>query len=91
MLRFLLVSAALCLLLTRARSQLLLRQYRIEKDFFTGFKAGEFSVYDQWGRTLLFRLESIYAFTQSSDLSAYPTRQVIASLTNAWSPWSKRS
>ena len=73
----------------RTQSQWAVRQYLVEKDFFTGIKAGEFSIYDQSGRTLLFRLESRYAFTQTAELYAYPGKQLVASIRNIWSPWSK--
>ena len=81
----------LCLFLTRTQSQRTPRQYIIEKDFFTGLKAGEFSVYDQSGKNLLYRLESRYAVTQRAELYAFPGKQLVASLRNSWSPWSKIS
>jgi hypothetical protein len=72
----------ICLFFTRTQSQWVLRQYRIEKDFFSGLKAGEFSVYDQSGKNLLYRLESRYAVTQTSELYAYPSKQMVASIRN---------
>ena len=62
-------------------------QYLIEKDFFTGVKAGEFSVYDPSRRNLLNWLESRYAITQTVELYAYPRKQRVPSIRNAWSPW----
>jgi hypothetical protein len=79
----------ICLFFTKTQSQWGVRQYVIEKDFLSGFKAGEFSVYDQSERNLLYRLESRYAITQTSELYAYPGKQMVASLRNIWSPWSK--
>jgi hypothetical protein len=79
----------ICLSLARTQSQWALRKYIIEKDFFTGFKAGEFSIYDQSSKNLVYRLESRYAVTQRSELYAYPGRQLVASIRNSWSPWSK--
>ena len=72
------------------RSQWALRQYFIQKDFFTGIKAGEFSIYDQSRTNLLYRLESRYGLTQTAELYAYPGKQLVASIRNLWSPWSKR-
>ena len=66
-----------------------LRRYRIEKDFFVGIKAGEFSIYDHSGRTLLFRLESRYAITQTAELFTYPNKQLIASIRKSLSPFRK--
>jgi hypothetical protein len=66
-----------------------LRRYRIEKDFFFGLKAGEFSFYDQSGRSLLYRLESRYAITQTAELLAYPNKQIIASIRKTLSPFCK--
>jgi len=76
-----------CLLFTKTQSQWAFRQYVIEKDFFTGFKAGEFSVYDQSEKNLLYRLESSYAITQTAQLYAYPGKQMVGSIRNTWSPW----
>lgn len=78
-----------CLFFTKTQSQWAIRQYIIEKDFFSGIKAGEFSVFDQSGRNLLYRLESRYAVTQTAALYAYPGKQMVASIRNIWSPWSK--
>jgi hypothetical protein len=80
---------AICLFFAKTQSQWAVRQYVIEKDFFSRFKAGEFSVYDQSGRNLVCRLESHYAITQTAELYAYPRKQMIASIRNIWSPWSK--
>jgi len=75
------------LFFTKTQCQWALRQYVIEKDFFTGFKAGEFSVYDQSEKNLLYRLESSYAITQTAQLYAYPGKQMVGSIRNTWSPW----
>jgi hypothetical protein len=82
-----LVLISLCFASTHR--QWALRRYRIEKDLFTGIKAGEFSVYDQSGRNLLYRLESRYAITQTAELYTYPSKQIIASIRNTWSPLRK--
>ncbi|CAF1075586.1 unnamed protein product [Rotaria sordida] len=71
----------------KIQTQQILRQYTIKKDFFGGFKAGEYSIYDQSGNILLFRFESRYGFTQTAQLYAYPGKQMVASIRNNWSPW----
>ncbi|CAF1436002.1 unnamed protein product [Rotaria sp. Silwood1] len=58
------------------------REYVIKKDFFTGVKAGEFSVYDRTGKNLQYRIESRYNALHSVELVAYPSKQVIARLKN---------
>jgi hypothetical protein len=79
----------ICLFVIRTQSQWALRQYIIKKDIFTGFKVGEFSVYDQSENHLLYRSESRYALTQAADIYVYPGKQLVASIRNKWSPWSK--
>ncbi|CAF3398335.1 unnamed protein product [Rotaria sp. Silwood1] len=71
----------------KTQSQQAFREYIIKKDFFSGFKAGEFSIYDQSSNTLLYRLESRYGITQTADLYAYPGKQMVASIRNLWSPF----
>ncbi|CAF1003730.1 unnamed protein product [Rotaria sp. Silwood1] len=58
------------------------REYVIKKDFFTGVKAGEFSVYDRTGKNLQYRIESRYNALHSVELVAYPSKQAIARLKN---------
>jgi hypothetical protein len=87
--RISIILVLICLFSPKTQSQWALRQYVMEKDFFTGLKSGEFSVYDQSERNLLYRLESRYAITQRAELYAYPGKQIIASIRNTWSPWSK--
>ena len=81
----------ICLFLTRTQSQRPFRQYVIEKDLFSGFKAGEFSIYDQSGKILLYRLESQFSFTQKAKLYAFPSKQMVASIRNVGSSLSKIS
>ena len=86
------MSFPLCLLLflfTTTQCQWTLRQYLIEKDFFNGFKAGEFSIYDLSTNRLLYRFETRYAFTQMADLLAEPNQQKVATIQHIWSPWRK--
>jgi hypothetical protein len=87
MISIFLVLISLCFVSTHR--QWVLRRYRIEKDLFTGIKAGEFSVYDQSGRHLLYRIESRYAITQTAELYTYPSKQIVASIRNTWSPLRK--
>lgn len=79
----------LLFLFTTTQCQWTLRQYLIDKDFFNGFKAGEFSIYDASGNRLIYRFETQYAFTQMADLYAYPNQQKVASIQHIWSPWRK--
>ncbi|CAF1648855.1 unnamed protein product, partial [Rotaria sp. Silwood1] len=58
------------------------REYVVKKDFITGFKAGEFSIYDQTGKNFQYRVESRYNAAHSVELVAYPSKQVIARLKN---------
>ncbi|CAF2819499.1 unnamed protein product [Rotaria sp. Silwood2] len=58
------------------------REYVVKKDFLTGVKAGEFSIYDQTGKNLQYRVESRYNALHSVELVAYPSKQVIARLKN---------
>jgi hypothetical protein len=62
----------------------ILREYVIRKDFFNSFKAGQFSIYDQTGKILLYRIESEYAFMHTIKLIAYPSRKVIGRLKGKW-------
>ncbi|CAF2042674.1 unnamed protein product [Rotaria magnacalcarata] len=53
------------------------RQYVIEEDFYQGFKAREFSIYDRTGKNLQYRLESYISFGQSIELVAYPSKKAV--------------
>ncbi|CAF3519435.1 unnamed protein product [Rotaria sp. Silwood1] len=63
-----------------AISQTPKRQYFIVTDFFRGFKAREYSIYDQTGKNLQYRIESKYHILQSLELVTYPTKKVIGKL-----------
>ncbi|CAF5181296.1 unnamed protein product, partial [Rotaria magnacalcarata] len=80
----LLIGLFLC---TRIQSQQAFREYVAKKDFFNGLKSGEFSIYDQSNRNLLFRLESRYGFLQKAELFAYPQRQIVGSIKNNFVMW----
>jgi hypothetical protein len=57
-----------------------LRQYLIIKDFFSTFKAGEFSIFDPNEKTMFYRIESDYSVTQDVKLVAYPSKQEVGRL-----------
>lgn len=58
------------------------REYVVKKDFITGVKAGEFTIYDQSGKNIQYRVESRYNALHSVELVAYPSKKVIARLKN---------
>ncbi|CAF2398948.1 unnamed protein product [Rotaria sp. Silwood2] len=64
----------------QVNSQDPIKSYSIRKDFFKGFKAGEFSVRDPSGKHLFYRIESSYALLQSLKLIAYPSKQEVGRL-----------
>jgi hypothetical protein len=55
-------------------------QYVVRKDFFTGIKAGEFSVYDTSEKNLYYRIESNYGIMQNNKVISYPSKQEIGRL-----------
>ena len=57
-----------------------IRQYVIRRDFFSNFKAGEFSVYDTNEKHLYYRIESKYFPLQNVELIAYPSKQTVGKL-----------
>ncbi len=57
-----------------------IRQYVIRKDFFIGFKAGEFTVYDTSEKNIQYRIESDYGITQNVRLIAHPSKQLVGRL-----------
>ena len=58
------------------------RVYLISKDFFTGYKGDEFSIYDSTKKHLLYRIESNYAIGQKIKIVNRSTKQIIAMLRN---------
>jgi hypothetical protein len=56
------------------------RSYIIQKDFFDGGKAAEYSIYDPTKQELQYRMESRYAFFQGVDVIAYPSKEIVARL-----------
>jgi hypothetical protein len=65
-------------------SQILLRSYFIEKDFFTGIKMSEFSVFNSAKTRLLYRIESYYQVGGKFEVIDRSTKQVIGQLINLW-------
>ncbi len=65
---------------TYVNPQDILRQYVIRRDFFTGFKAGEFSVYDTSEKHVYYRIESKYDILQNLKVIAYPSKQEVGRL-----------
>ncbi|CAF1478899.1 unnamed protein product, partial [Rotaria sp. Silwood1] len=57
-----------------------MRQYLILADFLSGFKAREYSIYDQTGQHLQYRIESRYHILQTIELIAYPRKNVTGKL-----------
>jgi len=60
------------------------RSYFIEKDFFSGIKMGEFSIYDSRKTRLLYRIESYYTIGGKLEVIDTSTKQVIGRLNNPW-------
>jgi hypothetical protein len=65
---------------TDVNSQNAIQQYVIRKDFFTGVKAGEFTVYDTSEKNTYYRIESEYSGWQKIKLIAYPSKQEVGRL-----------
>ncbi|UJR29808.1 hypothetical protein I4U23_017352 [Adineta vaga] len=59
-----------------------IRRYFIQKDYFTGFKLGEFSIFDSSKKDLLFRIESLYTFGGKIQIINNSSKQVVAELRN---------
>ena len=58
------------------------RVYLISKDFFTGYKGDEFSIYDSTKKHLQYCIESNYAIGQKIKIVDRSTKQIIAMLRN---------
>ncbi len=56
------------------------QQYIIRKDFFSGIKADEFTVYDPQEKHVYCRIESEYGMLQNIKVIAYPSKQEIGRL-----------
>ncbi|CAF3358311.1 unnamed protein product, partial [Rotaria sp. Silwood2] len=56
------------------------RTYLIKKDFLSGLKGGEFTIYDSTGKTRLYRMESKFRLTHDVRLYTYTSKKLLASL-----------
>ena len=74
----------LVLLFTLVNCLTPLREYHIRRDILNGVKAPEFSIFDQTGKILQYRIESRYNGLHSVELVAYPSKQVVARLKNTF-------
>jgi len=64
-------------------SSTVLRRYYIKKDFFSGLKLGQFSIFDSTQKNLLYRLKSYYKIGGKLELIDQSSKKVIGNLTNA--------
>lgn len=60
--------------------QNVVQQYGIRKDLFSGIKSGEYSVFDNTGKILEYRIESTYSVLQNIRVIAYPSKQEVGRL-----------
>jgi hypothetical protein len=72
--------SALLLISTFISSGNGLQQYVIHKDFFSGIKASEYTVYDPQEKHIYCRIESNYGILQNIKVIAYPSKQEIGRL-----------
>jgi hypothetical protein len=70
----------LILILTYVNSQNATQEYTIHRDFFNGFKAAEFSVFDTSEKNIHYRIESNYGVTHNVKVIAYPSKQEVGRL-----------
>jgi uncharacterized protein YxjI len=56
------------------------RTYLIKKDFLSGAKGGEFTVYDSTGKTLQYRMETKFGITHDVQISILPSKKLVARL-----------
>jgi hypothetical protein len=65
------------------KNSTVLRRYYIKKDFFSGLKLGQFSIFDSTQKNLLYRLKSYYKIGGKLELIDQSSKKVIGNLTNA--------
>lgn len=73
----------LCLtitLLIGVKSAEVNRTYLIKKDFISGLKGGEFTIYDHTGKARQYRMESKFGVTHDVQLFSLPSKKLIARL-----------
>jgi hypothetical protein len=56
------------------------RTYLIKKDFVSGLKSGEFTVYDSTGKIRQYRIESKFGLTHDVRVVALPSKKLLARL-----------
>jgi hypothetical protein len=66
------------IILSNVNSQNVLRQYVIRQDFFAGYKAPEYTVYDTSEKHVYYRIESRYNLLHNVKVIAYPSKQEVA-------------
>jgi hypothetical protein len=66
------------IILSNVNPQNALRQYVIRRDFFTGLKAPEYTVYDRSEKRVYYRIESMYGLLHNIKVIAYPSKQEVA-------------
>ncbi|CAF1662060.1 unnamed protein product, partial [Adineta ricciae] len=54
--------------------------YVLVRDYFSGFKAPEYSIYDKSEKNLYYRIESSYGLYDKLKLVVYPSKKVIAKI-----------
>ena len=54
--------------------------YVLVRDYFSGFKAPEYSIYDKSEKNLYYRIESSYGLHDKLKLVVYPSKKVIAKI-----------
>lgn len=60
-------------------------KFILKKDFLSGIKSNEFSVYDDKSQQVKYRIESRLLPRHNNEIIAYPSKKVIAKLKGQWS------
>jgi len=66
--------------LSNANAQNPIQQYVVRRDFFSFYKAAEYTVYDIKEKHVYYRIESKIAILQNIKLIAYPSKQEVGQL-----------
>ena len=56
------------------------RTYLVKKDFLSGFKGGEFTIYDSAGKSRQYRMESKFGLAHDVRIFSLPSKKVLARL-----------
>ena len=73
-------------LVLRVHSGSVNRTYLIKKDFISGFKGGEFTVYDRDGKIRQYRLETKFGITHHVRVLSLPSNKLLARLKAKFTP-----